>query len=864
MADKITIGTSLDTSEVDKKLTELQRKIKNMRELGPTGAISQLAQTYRSSGQEERAKRLEDFRERQSSINRKEVQRDLAQQQNKLESLTRHYNNIQKGLDSLKKGTDDWNSKLEHSRKVFEDIQKTASSIGVTQKELGADLNGRGLPGLPYTQQQGMGPFSAREMTHIMRTGIGGVGRVLNPLNALGLAASGVGAAGLGMQTYGNFQYFRAGLPAAQAGRGIDITRGTNQLAERAIKGQSFDDIIFAPERARALDKTFDFFQEADSARQTRARGKFLGIAGSALTGMVLGGVKGSVGGLPGALVGGAIGLGTGMGLFGDEESYYGLTGNTQALQQMSAEDAIKKYETFKMSERLRDPRGYLQKKFLGENREGLLGIQRSTGFTDREMFGPGGFSTAYGNEFLFSQRANMQQQIVGAGGSGQAGTGETMALALRAQRMMGLTNSGQAMGRLSSYLTQEESKEAFVKILAQGVTIGLDDSEFREEQKDYFNQVTSIAQSIGGGEESVAAFMTAALEGDISRRGVSQAAEGFGNIMSKMSERGGVIAASRAAMISQSDTFNNIGGMYRVAFQNMDVRDITADNPAMKMYHRMSKSKKSLDEFVAERRDIALKSLFMPFSNTEEGKEVMNLYERSKEGQLEPDEQSRLEQLIGTFADMQGLSEERRRAVLGAFGGQRNLYKRIRETKAARKRQTEIDKARKEAGLLGTEEEASGVIRRNRDVLGEVFKDVTGRDISFTDDKANVSTYNPAQDELVLSRKDKARLGHLNEAPSFFDKQWKAGAISQNQQFSGLDKTVQDMASSVFDNLDRTLTDKIKMDSFREALESGARAVEGFMTALGYNKRKVFNHAKGDPTNPLNQKNATARAGSS
>ena len=96
--NQIKIGTSLDFSKLDQQMSELQRKIKSIRETGPGGTYSQLAQQYRSQGDDQKAQRIEEFRNKQQAISRKELNNDLKQQEKTLQGLMRHYDNLQSGL----------------------------------------------------------------------------------------------------------------------------------------------------------------------------------------------------------------------------------------------------------------------------------------------------------------------------------------------------------------------------------------------------------------------------------------------------------------------------------------------------------------------------------------------------------------------------------------------------------------------------------------------------------------------------------------------------------------------------------------------------------------------------------------------
>lgn len=551
MADKIIIGADLDTTLVEKKLSDLEKRIKNMRETGPGGSVSQLAQQYRATGQDQKAQRLEQFRQRADQQNRKGLMRDLKEQESQMDKLLKKHKIIQNIVDNSIASERTKTKLMQTQSQVMDEIARKSKAINDAQGMLGG-----GAPGQPP----------------------GMFGRISGAVSKFaGLAGTALSGVGTAATAIGNFNSFRANLPVNQAMREGEIGQGATQLRARGIRGESFEDIIFAPERARSIGKTMDFFDKADSARALRARGKAaLGGAG-VLAGAGTGALMGSAFGGPiGTVLGGLIGgVGAGLGIFGNsEEAYYGLTNNQAALSQMTGREAIENFETFKLQDRLKDPRTYYQKKFMSENRDRLLQLQRSAGMSDEGLYGNLGFLRQGSSEFTFNQRAGMQGSIVGAGGSGSGGA-QLSTMALQAQRSMGLTNAGQAMGRLSSYLNASESEQAFVKILAKGVSVGLDESEYREEQKDYFNQVTAIASNIGGGSDLVAASITAGIEGDISRRGIGMAGDAFKSLSGILNQRGGVTAAARAGLMAGDEAFSNIKGFDKLSFQNMKLEDM-------------------------------------------------------------------------------------------------------------------------------------------------------------------------------------------------------------------------------------------------------------------------------------------------
>jgi len=632
MDNKLQVTALLDSSKFDQQISELQRKIKNLRETGPNGALANLANTYNRQGDPETANRIQAFRQRAEAANRISTQNDLEKKERQLQRLLNLEERITKNIQERGVAT---KKELEFLDKMTERAAQLTGSIGKTKNALAVDSGGPG------------GAFL---------NNIKGIGSVISTIASLS-------------QLYGNFKGFQAKLPGMQATRDVGIAQGANQYTQRALSGNSFEDIVFAPERAKAIDRSMNFYKEAQSAREIRAKTK--GYGGLAMAGMGLAGIAATIatggGALPFLLSAAALGGGT-AGVM-SEEGYYGLTGDKDALSKMTGKEALEEQEKYRLQEIMKDPRRYYQAQFLKERRGQILGIQRSAGMTDQEMFGEGGFIQRGGDQFSFAQRAGMAQEILGAGGNGSSAS-RLHILALQAQRNIGLTNSGQAMGRLSNYLNTQESEEAFVKILSKGVSIGLDKSEYREEQKDYIGQVTAIAQRLGGGEQMIASSMTAGMEGDISRRNVQRSAEQFENLREMLNETGGVSGAMKFALMSQDPIASKLKGLSKLGFQKMQIQDITEENPMMKEYYRqaiegMSEEEKnkagSFKSFVQRTQKNNLKALIGGYAPGEEILKEMEEYNSIK-GTGSPEELERRRSYIQS--QLTGLN----------FGGEQNV----------------------------------------------------------------------------------------------------------------------------------------------------------------------------------------------
>jgi myosin heavy subunit len=215
--NQIKIGASLDISKLDQQMSELQRKIKSIRETGPGGTYSQLAQQYRSQGDEQKAQRIEEFRSKQQAISRKELNNDLKQQEKTLQGLMRHYDNLQSGLSKLTEGTDRWIKKSKELKSTFEEINTTVSGIN-------SGMSATGQAGQP-----------------------GQLGK---------LTFAGVAGTIAAVADYGNKLNKQVGTyPEKLAQRGAEIASTVSEMNRLQMKGKGYEMSLFAPERMKALER---------------------------------------------------------------------------------------------------------------------------------------------------------------------------------------------------------------------------------------------------------------------------------------------------------------------------------------------------------------------------------------------------------------------------------------------------------------------------------------------------------------------------------------------------------------------------------------------------------------------------------
>jgi len=788
------IGLDFDTKQVESKLKDLQSKIQSMNKAS--------GQMGGGAGN--------DFRERASLLLKKQYTDEINKQKTALQDMYGQFKKIDSALEGNLVKEGQINAKQKERLELLNKIHAQETMIGQVQKNNG-----------------GSG-------------GSGGAGNAARRGRWDGAAGTAAGVGLVGEQL-ANTAEFMAARPYRRAGRQLDVSQGTQELRSRQINGDSFKDTMYAGERREAMGSMFDYYGIADKARYGRSLSKGLSrSAGTFLAGRKAddlysgededgnemaapGGsegswLKGKLAGLGASLTAGSIGL-------RDDETISGVSelftpgfdpgeDPETALREMTGQDAMQKLKTFEMRNRMRDPNTYAQKEFFYNNRDKILDLQRSGGMNDEEMFGEDGFINRGGTEFNFDQRASMDQGIVGAGGGGAASQ-ELMTNALQAQRGMGMTNANQTFGKLASYMGADESKEAFIKILATGMGQGLDNSKFVEEQKDYFSQVTALAQQVGGNESLTAAGIAAGMGDDNSRRGVQFGSGGYQNLMGLLNNTTGVAGAYNASLMDDDPLMKNIKGIDRISMQNMRFEDINEDSDKMKSYFEKGggdkDDKEGFNDFVKRYRDNRRESLMGGYSNTDDGKEVMKAFDEVDSGAINlmpTDEKKKyLSTQAANFATFQGktgLSEKEEMALFMSYAGQERKKK-------------EADALKKKS------DERKGIIESGKSGISELDNFVNPLGLG-----------QPGEGVLApTSERDNKIAGDYGGSDRAIEKGKKGEAGLQNETFANFATTVKGISEQMEKNIQMTSKDRIVMEEFNKAIAGGGEEMSKFLKSI-------------------------------
>lgn len=192
------------------------------------------------------------------------------------------------------------------------------------------------------------------------------------------------------------------------------------------------------------------------------------------------------------------------------------------------------------------------------------LDVQRTLGLSHQQFYGAGGFKArGAAAGFLPEQMMEMGQGIVGAGGS--ARMGKQADFGLKMERA-GLTNASQILGILSGNIQNPEStKRATIGIISEAFKIGLDNTNFAEENRRFAQAASSVIGRSGATnavDQDRLAQTLGMFLGERSNRGVEAATTAY----EKFQERSSALGGRRGAMRFAAARKNRVLGKFNSA----------------------------------------------------------------------------------------------------------------------------------------------------------------------------------------------------------------------------------------------------------------------------------------------------------
>jgi hypothetical protein len=258
----------------------------------------------------------------------------------------------------------------------------------------------------------------------------------------------------------------------------------------------------------------------------------------------------------------------------------------------LTAEQYAEQYTKMIEDLKKQDPLTTATVEGFANRREGDLAFQRSTGLNYDTFHGTGGFREKSVNSgFMDTQGMAAAQGIIGAGGSTRGATGNAI-LSMQAQRGFDLTNANEVIGRLSGRMGGSEStNQAFVRMLAEGTRLGLDSSNYVEENRRFMDAASSIIQQSGTGSQAAIADLLQRFGGFVGENrtpaGIEAAKGAFQAYNQATSQTAGPQGALRAAAFLADPVLSKMSGQEQSELAGIDSTHMTVDHPTVKSLAR-------------------------------------------------------------------------------------------------------------------------------------------------------------------------------------------------------------------------------------------------------------------------------------
>jgi len=567
MVDKFNIVVDGDITPFERKISQIESKIKKMREFGPSGTYSQLSQQYKEQGNNQKSQKMEEYRQRAASQGRRQLATDLKNQENLLKKNEMAQQRVSNSLNSTLKTQENLNRAKEMQIKLEEKHLGLVKNISSIKSSMSNSTS--------IDRGAGMGPFSGRDMTFMKRSMGGGRG-VMGGAAAAGrlamknpmVMAGGLGLAGSAIQGGGQFASQIMTYPERIAKREATTSNMLGETARLQSQRRGYEMSYYAPERQKALEragtrvdaaKTEDITGFAGSTLKGMGIGAGIGATvmggAGALLGSVIPGAGTVAGGMAGAGIGAKIGAGIG-GLFsaGSQmtndrkrsmitDPFTGKNNYTKEMDAIFSEGyienvAIEKAKNFEKS---------AAADFYEKNSKKFLGVQRQFGLSDKELFGGKDSILKRGSDAHFLQDTVMSSmQGFSAAGGRASLAGEAGIAGAKMQRDMDLTNAPSLLGKISGVTGEgvPESKDAIMRMHAEATRMGLDASEVRT-----LLQTSADIASKSGGSTDVISQLLGAGVGDLKTgRGIQASATALDKIRQETGQMGGLVGQNQLA----------------------------------------------------------------------------------------------------------------------------------------------------------------------------------------------------------------------------------------------------------------------------------------------------------------------------
>jgi hypothetical protein len=642
----IEIAIDLTTKEAERKLSEFQTRINNMRLSGSGGFMSQVAGGFASAGDQNRADRIEKMRQKFNQDNREKLVKDLKTQQKLLDKHEKTYLKMSKHVKNLTEGTDEHTAAIKRKDKAEKEYIESLKK----EKEIQDALNS-GSSMADAFRGKGRGPFSGYEMAR-MKAGFGrGFGRGMgefgkasqnaimrNPVGFIGTILGAIGGAGAAAVQLGGRSQLSIRTQEERENFAKASIQGTLSEADRLqSQRRGYQYFLYGDERSKAMglastrmkaERTKDIADAVGTAIKAYAGISLMAIGAAATVGT--GGVGAPITG-PMIAAGATMAAG-GMLLkssasdvseyFTDDRKRSSIFDRGGAYEDFIGKKGAETYEKQTQALIDQDPRKKIAGDFFRENRQRMIRTQRALGLTDKELFGEGPesiYSKGVNAGFAGDVIDQKMMQMLQAGGTTKA-TKEGGIIAAQMERGLDLTNAASLMGKISGRTggTAIESRDEIIRMYAEATRMGLDNSEVRS----LLETSTQLAYTTGMSADQIQSMITPGVNVQ-STRGIQAATSAFDRIRQQTKQMGGLRGQLAMAEFS-SEEFNqkmrdlgakdfkgfNFGQLAQVTSEGID---FSLENPEVRGLLRQMgidpNDKEKAENILSEMRKVSTKT---------------------------------------------------------------------------------------------------------------------------------------------------------------------------------------------------------------------------------------------------------------
>lgn len=452
MKKELLISAKFDTTDFDKSVESMQKKLKEM--YAPSDAIrmqrtSQMLQQANfgplagAPGGRDTQSKINEYRRNLDTMIKAEKTtledkiKNLAKEEASYKKISEEYQKV------VKAGQEDLKLKKE-LQQAQEALTKAKEEELKSETEINAMLKERERSSVGGRLMEGYKTGGVR--------GAASAGGEMMGMGATGAAAMGALAAYAALLAKGLFQDFVSRPLTVISAQGAAMAGTMGRSLSEHATGQSVFEGMFSEERQRAMDR-------AESATRRR---KFADIFSLGIFGEGGERLRASI---------------------FDPEKANALYGKYKTEAFTQAESGEKEMSPFKK----------LGIEKLQRDMYKDISTQRQLGLDDQDMFGKSGFlQRSLDAGFMEDMAREAAKGIASAGGS--TAMQRSAVAALQAERGLNVTNATQMFGQLSGGMgTAETSKQALIDIFAEGQARGLDKSKYAEENRKFMQNVADV-----------------------------------------------------------------------------------------------------------------------------------------------------------------------------------------------------------------------------------------------------------------------------------------------------------------------------------------------------------------------------------